>query len=154
MSLSNDLVLLYRDKSTLSWCTARSGPGQVWKLIRHQGGRTQSSMAIVDTKLNQTWHMNTYTYLDPSSLILRFAPRMAPGIKLLYNFANWNRGSVLWTTTISLKKTECNHQSSTVTLHELPFQVKQILNWRQGSDSSIFTSGLQHKECCLPWDET
>lgn len=32
--------------------------------------------------------MNTYTYLDPSSLILRFAPRMALGIKLLYNFAN------------------------------------------------------------------
>lgn len=54
-------------------------------LIRHQAERMQSSMTSRHKAKPDLTHKHTHTALDPSSLILRFAPQLALRIKMLYN---------------------------------------------------------------------
>lgn len=111
------------------------------------------------------------TVLDPSSLILRFAPQVTLRIKILYNLTGWNRKEFCqekrleiylgapsahdsWRL-ISQTFKKINHPviNSAHTLGHKQFLlvIWWQLQWHLFTLCSI--SGLQHKERCLSWHE-
>lgn len=147
----------------------------------------------VTTKLNKTWHLNTYTALDPSRLILRFSPQLAlRRIKLLYNLADCNRKELGYEKRLRISTVIIAHalllicnrvtiQSYQTVIHLIHTPVLEYValnellhNHLRGflgaaygncvklkalmcstlTPALRFTSGLQHKECCLSWHET
>lgn len=96
---SHTLALLSQDIETQSRCTARSRTIATAHRTPDREDVVQYGPAIITTQLNETWHINTYTALDPSTLILRFATLTDPQDKVVIQPCRLKpKGAALWAT--------------------------------------------------------